>query len=72
VFLLALLSVCVVAVIDAAAGSRAVLIGLFAAGPIIATFGATTRETAIVALLAIALAIPLGLTVDDLSNRRAE
>jgi PAS domain S-box-containing protein len=68
VFFLALLSVCVVAVIDAAAGSRAVLIGLFAVGPIIATFGATAGETAIVAVLAVAFAIPLGLTVDDLGS----
>src|SRR5689334_7277698 len=68
VFLLALLAVGAVAAIDAAAGSRAVLIGLFAVGPIVATFGATTRETAIVAVVAIALAIPLGLTVDDLDT----
>jgi PAS domain S-box-containing protein len=68
VFLLALLSLGVVAAIDLVAGSRAVLIGVFAVGPIVAAFGATPRETATVAVLAIVLAIPLGLTVDDLSS----
>ena len=68
VFVLALLSVCVVAAIDLVLGSRAVLIGLFGVGPIIAAFGATPRETGTVALLAVAVAIPLGLTVDDLGS----
>src|SRR3954469_10089386 len=67
-FLLSLIAVCAVAVVDIAAGSRVTLVGLLAIGPVIATFGSTPAQTALVAALAVTLLIPLGLTVDDLSS----
>jgi PAS domain S-box-containing protein len=45
-----------------------VLVGLFAVGPVVATFGATPSQTAVVAVVAVVLVVPLGLTVDDLGS----
>jgi PAS domain S-box-containing protein len=63
-FALALLALAVVAVIDIALGSRAVLVGLLAAGPLIAATGATRAQTLIVSIIAFVIAIPLGLASD--------
>ncbi len=63
-FLLGLAAVVLVAAVDAAVGASAVLVELLLAGPLIASTRASVAHTAIVAGLALALAIPLGLTGD--------
>ena len=62
-FLLALASVGLVAAVDVAVG-RAVLVEFLIIGPLIAAMGATVAGTTIVALVAAAVAIPLGLPDD--------
>ena len=53
-----------VAAVDAALGARALLVELLVAGPLVAAVGASPRQTAIAALLAFAVAIPLGAASD--------
>ena len=62
-FLLALASIGLVAAVDVAVG-RAVLVEFLIIGPLIAAMGATVTATAIVALVATVVAIPLGLPDD--------
>ena len=62
--LLAVAAVCAVAVLDAALGTRAVLVELLVIGPILASLRGTPRETAAVAVLAFAVAVPLGVASD--------
>ena len=50
--------------IDAAIGESAVLVELLVVGPLIAATGATARQTAAVALLALAISVPAGLLSD--------
>ena len=68
VFLLSLVAVCAVAAIDLAVGTHTVLVELLLLGPVVAAFGASPGHTAIVALFAVAVAIPLGLTADDFNS----
>jgi PAS domain S-box-containing protein len=68
VFLLALVAVCAVAILDIAVGQRTVLVELLLIGPVVAAFGASTNQTAIVALVALAIAIPLALTSEDFGS----
>jgi PAS domain S-box-containing protein len=65
VFLLSLVAVCAVAAVDLAVGQKTVLVELLLIGPVVAAFGASPSHTAIVALFALGVAIPLGLTSDD-------
>jgi PAS domain S-box-containing protein len=67
-FLLALAAVIAVAALDAAVGGRAVLVELLLAGPLIAATRASPAQTGIVAILALALAIPLALTSDTFGS----
>jgi PAS domain S-box-containing protein len=60
----ALVAIGIVAAIDVAVGSSAVLVHLLVAGPLIAATGASARHTAGVALLALALSVPLGFASD--------
>jgi hypothetical protein len=60
VFLLALAALGAVTVVALAVGERALLVELLLIGPIVATFGASARHTAIVAILALLISIPLG------------
>jgi PAS domain S-box-containing protein len=53
-----------VAILDAAVGARAVLVELLLVGPLIAATGASPRQTAIVAVLALVISIPLGWASD--------
>jgi PAS domain S-box-containing protein len=62
--LLALAAIVVVLVVDAALGDRAVLAELLVAGPLIAATGATARQTAAIALLALAISVPAGFLSD--------
>jgi PAS domain S-box-containing protein len=68
VFLLSLVAVCAVAAIDLAVGTHTVLVELLLLGPVVAAFGASPGHTAIVALFAVAVAIPLGLTAEDFNS----
>ncbi len=68
VFLLSLIAVCAVAAVDLAVGEDTVLIELLLIGPVIAAFGASPGHTAIVALFAIAVAIPLSATTGDFGS----
>jgi PAS domain S-box-containing protein len=68
VFLLSLAAVCAVAAIDLAVGTHTVLVELLLLGPVVAAFGASPGHTAIVALFAVALAIPLGLTAEEFTS----
>jgi PAS domain S-box-containing protein len=68
VFLLSLIAVCAVAAVDIAVGTHTVLVELLLLGPVVAAFGASPGHTAIVALFAVALAIPLGLTAEGFSS----
>jgi len=65
IFLLAVGVVTVIAALDAAIGVHAVLIELTLLGPLVAAFGATTRHTALVAIYAFLVSIPLGFTSDS-------
>ena len=64
VFLLAMAAVCLVAALDAVLGGRAVLVELLLIGPVIAAIGASTKQTAIVAVFAVVVSVPLGATSD--------
>jgi PAS domain S-box-containing protein len=68
VFLLSLIAVCAIAAIDLAVGTDTVLVELLLLGPVVAAFGASPGHTAIVALFAVAVAIPLGLTAEEFSS----
>lgn len=68
VFLLSLIAVCAVAAVDLAVGDDTVLVELLLVGPVVAAFGATPGHTAIVALFALTVAIPLSLAVDDFGS----
>jgi PAS domain S-box-containing protein len=68
VFLLSLVAVCAVAALDLALGEETVLVELLLIGPVVAAFGASPTQTAIVALFALALAIPLGLASDTFGS----
>jgi PAS domain S-box-containing protein len=63
-FLLALAVVCLVAIVDAALGNRAVLVEFLIIGPLIAAMGTSGAQTTIVSLITIGVAIPLGLVSD--------
>jgi PAS domain-containing protein len=62
--LLALAAVCLVTILDIAVGSRTVLVEFLLVGPVIAAMRASVAETTFVALVAVAVAIPLGLASD--------
>jgi hypothetical protein len=63
-FLLALAAVCLVAIVDTALGSQAVLVEFLIVGPLIAAMGASVPQTTIVALVSFLFALPLGLASD--------
>jgi PAS domain S-box-containing protein len=63
-FLAALVAVLLVAVLDVAVQADAIFVELLVVGPIIAAFGATPRDTAIVGVIAFLAAIPIGLAAD--------
>ena len=63
-FLLAMAAVCLVAALDTVLGARAVLVELVLIGPVIAAIGASPKHTAIVAVFALVVSIPLGATSD--------
>ena len=63
-FLAALVAICAVVALDFAIQADAVLVELLVLGPIIAAFGASARDTAIVGVIAFLAAIPLGLAGD--------
>jgi PAS domain S-box-containing protein len=63
-FLAALVAVCLVAAVDLAVQADAILVQLLVVGPVIAAFGASPRETAVVALIAFVASIPIGLAGD--------
>ena len=54
----------VVAVVDVAVGSEAVLAELLVVGPLLAATGATERQTVSVALVAMAIVVPIGFAYD--------
>ncbi|MEA2364026.1 MAG: hypothetical protein QOD71_3171 [Thermoleophilaceae bacterium] len=64
-FLLSLIAVCAVAAVDLAVGKDTVLVELLLIGPVVAAFGASPGHTGVVALFALGVAIPLGLTSDS-------
>jgi PAS domain S-box-containing protein len=68
VFLLSLIAVCAVAAGDLAVGDDTVLVELLLIGPVVAAFGATPQHTAIVALFAVGIAVPLGITNDEFGS----
>jgi PAS domain S-box-containing protein len=63
-FLASLVAICVVAAVDLALQADVILVELLVVGPVIAAFGASPRDTAIVAVLALVVSIPLGLAGD--------
>jgi hypothetical protein len=68
VFLLSLIAVCAVAAVDLVVGDDTVLVELLLIGPVVAAFGASPSHTAIVALFALGIAVPLGLTSDEFGS----
>ncbi len=68
VFLLSLVVVCLIGAFDLLVGEHTVLIELLLLGPVVAAFGATSSQTAIVALFALGVAIPLTLINSDLGE----
>jgi PAS domain S-box-containing protein len=67
-FLAALVAIFVVTALDFAVQANAVFVELLVVGPIIAAFGATPRDTAIVGLIAFLAAIPIGLAGDSFGS----
>jgi PAS domain S-box-containing protein len=67
-FLAALVAIFVVTALDLAVQANAVFVELLVVGPIIAAFGATPRDTAIVGLIAFLAAIPIGLAGDSFGS----
>ena len=67
-FPLALAALVVVAAVDIAVGSEAVLAELLVAGPLIAATGATPRQTLAVTILALVIAVPIGVASDAFSS----
>jgi PAS domain S-box-containing protein len=63
-FLAALVAICAVAALDFGIEADAAFVELLVVGPIIAAFGATPRDTAIVGVIAFLAAIPIGLAGD--------
>jgi PAS domain S-box-containing protein len=63
-FLLALAAVCLACIVDAALGARAVLVEFLMVGPLIAAMRASVAQTTVVAIIAVVVAIPLGLVSD--------
>jgi PAS domain S-box-containing protein len=63
-FLAALVAICAVAALDLAIEADAAFVELLVVGPIIAAFGASPRDTAIVGVIAFLVAIPIGLAGD--------
>jgi PAS domain S-box-containing protein len=58
----------VVAALDLAVQADAILVELLVLGPVIAAFGATPRQTAIVAVIAFLAAFPVGLASDGFGS----
>jgi PAS domain S-box-containing protein len=67
-FLAALVAICLVAGLDLALQADAVLVELLVVGPVIGAFGASPRDTAIVAVIAFFASIPLGLAGDSFGS----
>ena len=67
-FLAALVAICAVTALDFGVQANAVFVELLVVGPIIAAFGATPRDTAIVGLIAFIAAIPIGLAGDSFGS----
>jgi PAS domain S-box-containing protein len=63
-FAFALAAMVVVAIVDTAIGSKAVLAELLVAGPLIAATGASPRQTLITTVIAVVVVIPIGLVSD--------
>jgi PAS domain S-box-containing protein len=63
-FLAALVAIAIVTALDFAIQADAVFVELLVVGPIIAAFGASPRDTAIVGIIAFVAAIPIGLASD--------
>jgi PAS domain S-box-containing protein len=67
-FLLALAAVCLACIVDAALGARAVLVEFLMVGPLIAAMRASVTQTMIVAVIAVVVAVPLGLVSDAFAS----
>jgi PAS domain S-box-containing protein len=67
-FLAALVALCAVTALDFAVQADAVFVELLVVGPIVAAFGATPRETAIIGVVAFLAAIPIGLASDSFGS----
>jgi len=63
-FLASLVAVCVLVAVDLILQADVILVELLVVGPVIAAFGASARQTAVVALVALLVSIPLGLAGD--------
>jgi PAS domain S-box-containing protein len=62
------MAVCVVAALDLTLEADAVFVELLVIGPVIAAVGASPRDTAIVAVIAVLTAIPIGLPSDSFGS----
>jgi PAS domain S-box-containing protein len=67
-FLVSLAAICVVAALDLIVGSEAILAELLVVGPLIAAFGASPRQTAAAAVLAVLAVIPIGAAGDSFAS----
>jgi PAS domain S-box-containing protein len=67
-FLAALVAIALVTALDFAVQADAVFVELLVVGPIIAAFGASPRDTAIVGLIAFLAAIPIGFAGDSFGS----
>jgi PAS domain S-box-containing protein len=64
-FALALAAMAVVAIVDIAIGTEAVLAELLVVGPLLAATGASERQTLVTAVVALVVVIPIGLLYDS-------
>jgi PAS domain S-box-containing protein len=67
-FLAALVAIFVVAAVDLAVEADAILVELLVVGPVIAAFGATARDTGIVAVIALLASVPIGVASEALDS----
>jgi PAS domain S-box-containing protein len=68
IFVVALVAVCVVAVLDVVVGEHAGMVELLLVGPVIASLGASPGQTAIVGAFAFVLGVPLGIVGDAIGS----
>ena len=62
------MAICLLALLSLAVDEEVILVELLVVGPVIAAIGSSPRETALVALFAVLVALPMGLATDGFGS----